>query len=211
MKGRCSVSNGDSCEDWVHSMLRPTALARPSLQLLLVQHFQICWASFSCPPPTQEPKKSPFQESHQFLLDACVLMRNIKYIGVKGRRGKENRYHISFLLKYASAMPLSTQSDLRLLLGVILTIHLLLPNTFCDSKYTLARQWVGGYDAANVWDCPTWELVHIFQCSHKCAAGTQGLFFFFNCLENFMLFFLIPCHEHTNALCIRKNPGTFAA
>lgn len=122
------------------------------------------------------------------LLDACVLKRNIEYIGGKGRRGKENRYHICFLLKYVSAMPLSTQSDLRLLLGVILTIHLFLPNTFCGSKDTLARQRVGGYDAACVWDCPTWESVHIFQHSHKCASGTQGLFFF-NCLEIFMLFF----------------------
>lgn len=86
-------------------------------------------------------------------------------------------------------MPLSTQSDLRLLLGVVLTIHLFLPNSFWDSKYMLARQRVGGNDAACVLDCPTWDSVHILQCSHKCAAGLQGLFFFFNCLENFMLFF----------------------
>lgn len=86
-------------------------------------------------------------------------------------------------------MPLSTQNDLRLLLGVVLTIHLFLPNSFWDSKYMLARQRVGGNDAACVLDCPTWDSVHILQCSHKCAAGLQGLFFFFNCLENFMLFF----------------------
>lgn len=64
---------------------------------------------------------------------------------------------MSFLLKYVSAMPLGTQSDLRLLLGVVLTIHLFLPNTL--SKYTPARQRVGGNDAACVWDCPTWESV----------------------------------------------------
>lgn len=86
-------------------------------------------------------------------------------------------------------MPLSTQSDLRLLLGVVLIIHLFLPNSFWDSKYMLARQRVGGNDAACVSDCPTWDSIHVLQCSHKCAASLQGLFFFFNCLENFMLFF----------------------
>lgn len=55
----------------------------------------------------------------------------------------------------------------------------------------IARQRVGGHDAACVWDCTTWESVHILQCSHKYAAGAQGLFFFFNCMENFMLFFWV--------------------
>lgn len=44
---------------WVYCVLRPTALARPSLQLLFVQHIQICWGGFSCPPPTQEAKPGP--------------------------------------------------------------------------------------------------------------------------------------------------------
>lgn len=74
------VCDGDSCDDWVYSMLRPTALARPSLQLLFIQHIQICCDSFSCPPPTQEPRRSPLQESHKFILDTCVLIKNIKYV-----------------------------------------------------------------------------------------------------------------------------------
>lgn len=51
----------------------------------------------------------------------------------------------------------------------------------------------------------------ILHCISKWAADTQGLLFFFsNCLENFVVF-LTPCCEHTSAQCTRKNSGTSAA
>lgn len=156
------------------------------------------------------PRRRPLQESHLFLLDACVLIKNIKY-----NYGKkmENRYVIHFPLKYVSTMPLSTQwfrVPVERNSELFLSSHLI-------SSVTVSAHWQGGR-----WEVmmqlvsgigPLGNPYLILHCVPKWAADTQGLLFFFsNCLENFMLFFwLLAMNEHTSAQCMRKNSGASAA
>lgn len=103
----------------------------------------------------------------------------------------ENRYHvIHFPLKYVSTMPLSTRwfrVPVERNSELFLSSHLI-------SSVTASAHWQGGR-----WEVmmqlvsgigPLGNLYLILLCVPKWAADTQGfLFFFSNCLENFMLFF----------------------
>lgn len=103
----------------------------------------------------------------------------------------ENRYHvIRFPLKYVSPMPVSTR-----------WFRVAVEST---SKLSLSSHLIPSVTASAHWQGGRWEVMMqlvsgigplgnpypILHCVPKRAADTQGLLFFFpNCLENFMLCF----------------------